>query len=104
MKFPSTVQILSSSADEEQFISSSPTSMIFFGSNHCGHCHNMVDFYSSLPSQYPSCKFAYVETSEVNVDNIDDGVPVFVIYSHGQPIDSVLGASPDKVTSLLYHN
>ena len=103
MHFPNTVTMLSSAEDERTFCNSSNTSnkvMIFFGSDYCPHCHDMKDFYSSLPSKYPSCKFGYVETSQIEVDNLD-GVPVFVLYRNCVPVDKVVGASPDKVTNLL---
>ena len=100
MKFPSSVQILTSCEEEELFKSSCTSGMIFFGSNYCHHCHDMVDFYIKLTEEFPSCKFAYVETSETNVENID-GVPVFVIYHNGQGMDLVVGASPEKIRSLI---
>lgn len=103
MKFPSNIQILTTPDEEDSFCGSATKTMIFFGSNYCHHCHDMVDFYSKLPQQYPSCKFAYVETSETKVDNID-GVPVFVIYYNGQGMDSVVGASPEKIHSILKKN
>lgn len=85
------------------FIDNNPKCVMFFGSRMCGHCQHMKPLVNNLSKQYPNVKFAHVETTEVPTVHTD-AVPVFVIYKYSRPVDKVLGADADKLTSSIQNN
>lgn len=86
--------------EHEAFIANNPRGIIFFGSQRCPHCVSAKPVVDNLARQYPQVKFAHVEVSRVKTENIK-GVPVFVGYRNGQPVDVALGASPDSLSQLV---
>lgn len=91
---------ITNSEESDDFISNNHRGVIFFGSVRCPHCRTMSPIYEELANKYRSVAFAHVETSEVEVDNLD-GVPVFVAYKDGKPIDTVLGSRPEALTTMI---
>ena len=96
----SRVNEITNSDESDYFIANHPRCVIFFGSVRCPHCRNMTPIYNELANKYTSVSFAHVETSLVEVDNLD-GVPVFVGYKDGVPIDVVLGARSDALNNMI---
>lgn len=91
---------LKTANEQRNFCGSATHVVIFYGSSKCGHCKVMGPIYDELPQQYPNIKFAHVETSRVKVDNID-GVPVFVLYEEGEPVQKIVGARRDELMNLI---
>lgn len=94
---------ITNSEESDNFIANNLRGVIFFGSVRCPHCRTMAPIYEQLANKYTSTNvvaFAHVETSEVEVDNLD-GVPVFVAYKDHKPIDTVLGARPEALTTMI---
>ena len=96
---PSVVEI-TNGPEHDSFINQNQRAIIFFGSDRCGHCREMASVYQQLTRAYPSVAFAHVEVSRVKTENID-GVPVFVGYSNGGYVDTVLGANKKELLSLI---
>ena len=91
---------ITNSKESDNFIANNLRGVIFFGSVRCPHCRTMAPIYEELANKYTSTAFAHVETSEVEVDNLD-GVPVFVAYKDRKPIDTVIGARPEALTTMI---
>ena len=91
---------ITDSAEEESLIANNEKCVIFFGSQQCPHCRDIVPIYQELSNTYPSIGFAHVETSQVEVSNLD-GVPVFVGYRNQECIDIALGASKKYLLNLI---
>ena len=89
--------------DQESFIAKNKRAVIFFGSDRCSHCRNMIPVINRMVSQYPSVGFAHVEVTKVKANNVN-GVPVFVIYLSEVPVDIVLGASPGSLSESIEKN
>lgn len=96
----SNVIEITNSDESDLFIANNIRGIIFFGSVRCPHCRTMTPIYEELANKYASLAFAHVETSKVEVDNLD-GVPVFVAYKDHVPIDTVIGARPEALTALI---
>ena len=96
----SKVAEITNATENNSFIANNNKSVIFFGSMMCSHCRDMIPVVEDLANEYPSVKFAHVEITEVDVDNVD-GVPAFVGYKNHNPIDMVLGASPEKLRKMV---
>jgi len=84
----------------DAFIANNDSVVIFFGSKNCGHCVRMSPIINQMESKYNNVKFAHVETTALDVENIS-GVPVFVGYDRQVPIDVIVGADPDKITRMI---
>ena len=89
------------SRDAQLQLMQSPKCVIFFGSAHCGHCMKMGPIFSQLASQYRNTAFGHVEVSNLKVDNLGPGVPVFVFYRNGEPFDKVVGADEKQLRAKL---
>jgi len=89
--------------DHDNFIDNNDKCIIFFGSQYCHHCHDMIPVFEQMAQDYPEIAFGHIEVTKVKVENID-GVPVFVIYKNKQPIDVVLGANKDKLLNIINYN
>lgn len=98
----SRVVELNSIEEELSFIDRHDRCVIFFGSKMCGHCRDITPFFSEMSKKYPSIAFAHVETSKVEVDNLN-GVPIFVAYVSRMTKDEyiVLGASEKELTRMI---
>ena len=96
----SSITELKNYVDHDEFIKNSPKAVIFFGSVYCGHCREITPLFKQLSRQNPSVSFAHIETSEVEVENVS-GVPVFVAYKSGVPVEIVLGSKKDKLESMV---
>jgi len=71
--------------------------IIFFGSEMCGHCKTITPVFEKLSKKYPKVSFGHVETTKVKTKNIG-GVPVFVAY----PSEEVVtGANEKAIISVL---
>jgi thiol-disulfide isomerase/thioredoxin len=86
--------------DHDEFIKNNTRGVIFFGSKYCPHCQEMEPVVKDLAKQYPRVKFAHVETTEVNVENVG-GVPSFVGYKNREAVGVVLGADTDKLIKMI---
>lgn len=84
----------------DMFIASNDKCVIFFGSDYCHNCHDMVPVIEDLARKYPNVRFSHIETTKVKVKDIN-GVPVFVSYKRQEPIDMVLGADKERVMSMV---
>lgn len=98
----SRVVELNSVDDETSFINDNQRCVIFFGSKMCGHCRDITPVYNEMSKKNRHIAFAHVETSKVDVDNLN-GVPVFVGYISGIPDDErvVLGASERELDRMI---
>lgn len=96
----SRVVNITNSDESDAFIARYPRGIIFFGSIRCPHCRTMTPVYENLADKYKSVGFGHVETSKVEVDNLD-GVPVFVGYKNGNPIETVIGARPEALITMI---
>lgn len=86
--------------EHDSFIANNDLAVIFFGSDRCQHCRNMVPVVENLADQYPSVAFAHIEVTKVKVENIK-GVPAFVGYKMGNPVDIVIGADPEQLIDMI---
>jgi thiol-disulfide isomerase/thioredoxin len=73
---------LRSQTEIDNFIKQNPRSIIYFGTQNCGHCRNADPIYRSLVSKYPNVKFAHVEVSKVQTEPFR-GYPAFAFYTNG---------------------
>lgn len=96
----SEVVELNNYIDHDNFIDNNNKCVIFFGSQFCHHCHDMISVFEQLSKDYPSIAFGHIEVTKIKVENVD-GVPVFVIYKNKTPIDLVLGANKDKLLNII---
>lgn len=98
----SRITEINSYNDEQSFINNNPRGVIFFGSRSCGHCQHMKPIIEQMAVTYPSIKFAHVEVSKVDVDMKHfEGVPLFVGYRNGAPVDTIIGADEDAVRRMV---
>lgn len=87
-------------SDYEKFLNNTRKGVIFYGSKRCGHCIKIKPFVEQLSRRYPSIRFAYVETTEVEVEGIS-GVPLFVAYLRKEAVDMLLGADEKRLVSMI---
>lgn len=99
----SRVAEITNFSEQESFIANNERAVLFFGSERCGHCRNMVPVIERMTTQYPSVAFGHVEVTRVKVDNVN-GVPVFVNYLRKVPVNVIIGASPQELTSAIETN
>ncbi|CAH6418458.1 Hypothetical protein HVR_LOCUS162 [uncultured virus] len=86
--------------EEAVFTGNNPLAVIFFGSIRCSHCRSMTPVYEKLSNKYLRVAFGHVETSLVEVDDLD-GVPTFVAYKQGTPVNKVLGAGERALINMI---
>ena len=91
---------ITSDYEEQQFINTHDRAVIFFGSQRCPHCRDMVPVIQDMIGKYPSVAFAHVEVTAVEVENVN-GVPVFVGYRDRNPVDVIVGARVKAVTQMI---
>ena len=60
----------------------------------------MTPIYQQLAHKYNSVVFGHVETSRVDVENLN-GVPAFVAYKDSQPVEMVLGARREALVDMI---
>lgn len=96
----SRVREIKNSGQADSFVKQNKLGVIFFGSARCPHCRNMTSTVEELATKYNLVAFAHVETSEVEVENLD-AVPVFLAYKDGEPVDMIVGASPKSLGSMV---
>jgi len=94
------MQEITDVVQHDSFIAKNPRGIMFYGSVRCPHCRNMKPVVDRMIQQYPSVAFSHVETTQVEVIHVD-GVPVFVGYKNGSPVDVVIGASPEDLKDLI---
>lgn len=96
---PSVIHEIEDGEMQDEFVARYPNSIIFIGSQNCGHCEHIKPFFEDLVIRYPRIAFAHVETTRVKVDGVK-GVPTFVAYKSGYPFAVVVGADEDKLNEL----
>lgn len=89
-----------SNQDQNNFIHNNRKGILFFGSKFCGHCRNITPVFHKMVNEYPDVRFGHVEVTEVTVEGIE-GVPVFVSYRNGVPVDMSVGDSESKLRRLI---
>lgn len=87
--------------EHNNFINSNPSCVIFFGSQNCGHCKNMVIPFEDLAEKYSNVGFAHVEVNKTPTIGTDNGVPIFVGYKNKQPFDQILGANNNALSTMV---
>lgn len=95
-----SVTELTSDYHEQQFINTHERAVIFFGSERCPHCRDMVPVIHDMARKYSSIGFAHVEVSEIEVENVK-GVPVFVGYRNQNPVEVIVGARVKALTEMI---
>lgn len=95
---------ITNSTEENNFINNNGKAVIFFGSERCHYCRNMIPIYQNLANKYPDVAFAHVEISRVAVDGLDSGVPLFIGYKNGVHVGTVLGANTNALSSMIENN
>lgn len=92
-------------SEEQDLINRNDMCVIFFGSETCGHCHEMVKPFQSLAAKYRNVAFGHVDIGQVESTDVDH-YPVFAMYKNQYPRDSLLGADPSvldiKLQKLMY--
>jgi thiol-disulfide isomerase/thioredoxin len=84
------------------FIQEHSKAVIFFGSQFCGHCNNVMDIYPRLAATYPDVAFAHVEVSTVKPKPINlEGVPTLAFYRNQVAVDKVVGANENAIHEAL---
>src|SRR5438132_8823209 len=92
---------ITNGVQHQDFIRNNRAGVIFFGKSTCPHCQAMTPYFSELARRYSGrVKFGHVEVSRVEVKDID-GVPVFVVYRNGAPVDRVVGEDKDGLRNLI---
>lgn len=84
----------------DDFIEEHDYCVLFFGSERCGHCHEMRPFYNQLAAQHPQIAFAHIEVTQVKTWHIEV-IPIFVIYEDQVPIHKLEGAQPEVLRDLV---
>lgn len=95
-----TVFEITNVTEHDSLIHNNQRLVIFFGSNRCGHCKSIAPVFANLAAANPHIAFAHVEVSRIKTENVD-GVPVFVGYKDGQPVDTVIGADDEGIIALI---
>ena len=74
--------------------------VVDFSAVWCGPCQKIKPFFETLPVKFPNCQFATVDVDEqqelAQLCNIQC-MPTFQIYSEGNKIDEVSGASEEML-------
>ena len=96
----SLMREISNSTEEANFTASNGKSVVFYGSRGCGHCNQIKPVVDQLVRMYPNVKFGHVETSRVDVQNLE-GVPTFVGYRNNVYVDMVVGADQQKLQKMI---
>jgi thiol-disulfide isomerase/thioredoxin len=92
---------IKTASDSQSFVKNNPRGIIFYGSKTCGHCIAMKPYINEMAAKYPKIAFAHVEVSEVKVDKLGSGVPVFIGYYKGKAVDKVVGANKSGVAKMI---
>lgn len=96
----SSVVYIRSCGEQDRLIDGNRAVIIFYGSEGCGHCRTIKPLYSQLALKYPNVKFGHVEVTQLQCDNIGDGVPQFVGYRDGKIYRNILGARKEELSKL----
>jgi thioredoxin-like negative regulator of GroEL len=99
MSRATTVEI-TTVTQHDDFIETHDQCVLFFGSERCGHCHEIKPFFAQLAAQYPQIGFAHIEVTQVETWHIEV-IPIFVFYEHQVPIHKLEGAQPDELQKLI---
>ena len=91
---------LSNADEEDELIRSTRAVIIFFGSPGCGHCRAITPTYNSLSDKYTTISFAYVDCSQIKVENIQ-GYPSFVGYLNGAVFNLVVGNDERSLINMI---
>ena len=83
--------------EHDDFIRKNNRSVIFFGSQACGHCRQITPVVQKLANNTKNVVFGHVETNILDVVNLA-GVPTFVMYYNQEPIDMVIGANESALS------
>jgi thioredoxin 1 len=82
----------------------SGTTIVDFTATWCGPCKQIAPFFSDLSEKYKTVQFIKVDVDELESVAQEAGVsamPTFMIYKDGKNVDSLVGASKEKLESLV---
>lgn len=73
----------------------------------CGPCNMIFPYFCSLPSNYPTVAFIYVDVdqlAEVAEEQEIISLPTFKMYKSGQVIGTVIGANRQDLEQMIQSN
>jgi len=96
----SSVTEILNSQYHDTFLKNNNYVIMFYGSEHCGHCIKMKPIVENLARNNRNLVFGHVETSKTKVQGLE-GVPTFIGYVNGQLYEIIVGADQAKLNQLI---
>ena len=89
--------------DYLSLIETSKRLIIFFGAAGCGYCRAFTPLFEKQAHKHRNIVFAHVETTRVQSEGLEEGIPSFVSYRNGIFVDTFVGADEDRLDSMIEH-
>ena len=79
--------------------------VVDFSAKWCGPCRMIAPKFAEYSQQYPDVAFGSVDVDDMDQAVIQDcdvsSMPTFQFYKHGEIIDEIVGADPNKLKQLI---
>ncbi|CAK7909866.1 thioredoxin-2 [[Candida] anglica] len=100
----STVREIGDLSQFKQFVKGDKVSVIDFYATWCGPCKALEPIFAALAEKVPEVQFG-----RVDVDNAQDvaqeygitAMPTCLFFKDGEKVDTIIGANPPKLISLI---
>ena len=92
------------SAEDFKTRVASGTTIVDFTAQWCGPCQAIAPHFMELSEKFTTVQFIKVDVDELESVAQEAGVsamPTFMIYKDGKNVDSLVGASKEKLESLV---
>lgn len=98
------VQEITNVEDHDYFIQNNDKCIIFFGSNKCQQCDNMIQTFDNIAKNYPQIKFSHVEVTKTTVEGLGNSLPLIVCYKNNVPISKIATTDRNGVINMINEN
>lgn len=86
------------------FVAENDTSLVMFGATWCRPCKTVKPAFNKLANQTSGVRFAYCDVEEAPDRTISlgiQGVPTFVLFKNGQPVQVKTTSREQDVVNML---